>query len=164
MSDDILGIEYDINVTKGGHGIIADYYVGGSGVHISGGVLALDIDFTAAANTDALNNITIGGFTFPVLSLFGIESGMGVKGELKNSAAPYLGMGYSQTISSHWTIGAELGAVMTGGLVFSAQGFGAVLQPFVDRELAGAQDEFADIAGHPLDFLPMGIVYAGYRF
>ena len=46
-TSNIEGINYDVSAEHGGMGLIADYHIGGSGFHLSGGVMAMSTNITA---------------------------------------------------------------------------------------------------------------------
>lgn len=146
-TDDDDGIDYDLDLTLGGVGILGDYYPGLGGLRLSGGAFYTAIH----ADGDARGDGTIGETDY-----IGVDLDVDV--DAKNRLMPALALGYDAGIGSRWMISADLGAMYTGGV-------DATLR---DRTGQVSQDDLAaegrDIEDDAPDFYPYVKLTVAFRF
>lgn len=147
FSDTDDGLDFDLDLNLGGVGLLGDYYPGGGGFRLSGGVFYNAVKAEGSARGDG--NV---GDTFYT----GVDLDVDV--EPKNRFMPALAIGYDAEIGSRWVISGDLGAMYTGGFKASVRDrTGQVSQADID-------DEIGDIEDGRADFYPYIKLGVAFRF
>lgn len=146
-SDTDDGIDYDLDLTVGGVGLLVDYYPGLGGLRLSGGAFFSAISGDGSARGDG----TIGDTDYTGVDL-------DVDADAKNSVMPALAVGYDAGIGARWTISADLGALYTGGFDVDVRDrSGQVAQSDIDAEIR-------DLESDAPDFYPYVKLTVAFRF
>lgn len=146
-SDSEDGIDYDLDLTLGGVGILGDFYPGPGGFRLSGGAFY----GTIKADGDARGDGTVGNTDYT-----GVDLAVDV--EAANRIMPALAVGYDAAVGSRWMISADLGAMYTGGFDASIR----------DRTGQVSPDDIAaetrDLEDEAPDFYPYVKLTVAFRF
>lgn len=133
-SDTDDGIDYDLDLTLGGVGVLGDYYPGAGGLRLSGGAFYNGVK----ADGDARGDGTVGDTEYT-----GVDLDVGV--EPKNRIMPAVALGYDAAVGSRWIISADLGAMYTGGFDATLRDrSGQVSQADIDAESRELEDDAPD--------------------
>lgn len=141
------GIDYDLNASIGGIGLLADYYPLSGGLRLSGGAFLSKY----SADGTGKGSGQIGDTVYNNLDLV-------LDAEAENSVMPTLSLGYDGSIWQRWTLSADLGAMYTGGFDVNLQDrSGQVSQSDIDAEIAKIESDAPD-------FMPYVKLSVGFRF
>ncbi|QIE40698.1 porin family protein [Rhodobacteraceae bacterium SC52] len=141
------GIDYDLNASIGGIGLLADYYPLSGGLRLSGGAFLSKYE----ADGTGQGSGQIGDTIYNDIDL-------AFDAEAENYVMPTLSLGYDGSIGQRWTLSADLGAMYTGGFDVTLQDrSGQVSQSDIDAEIA-------NIEGDAPDFIPYVKLSVGFRF
>lgn len=149
ISGDIDGFGYDANLTTGGIGLTADFYLGESGWRLAGGAIFNNL----GAELNFEDTVTIDGTTFN-----NVDISANIRPEL--SVAPMATLGYAHHFSNSWGISADIGAIYMGGLVLEASdASGQVDQNDLNDYLSDITDELAQIGVYPYLKLSISVAF-----
>lgn len=149
------GVNYDAKVKANRLGAFADWYPGGSGFHLTGGLTLSDIsgDFKSRGGQSTIGGkpVNLTGRTFNVALKF-------------PDVTPYVGVGWSSHPASAkgWSARAELGfqiGKFNTTVTQNVVGVGGITQDDVDAEVKKVRD-----AVTKLSVLPSVSVGVNYRF
>lgn len=176
LSYDDSGTEVESDVTAtysgsgnlGGAAILMDYYVGGSGFKISGGLLMSTTGLDLSSNLSPTGN---GSFDFGDLDITAGSIDVDASAEFKRSMAPMITLGYDWQITDRFSLNAEVGAIAIGGFDIDMTatpdqdainaGFDqAAIDAEIDAEIAKAQDDI----GNSADLYPFIGIMGTWRF
>ena len=176
LSFDDSGTEIDSDVTTtytgsgnlGGAAILMDYYVGGSGFKISGGLLMSTTGLDLSSN---LSPTGAGSFEFGDLDINAGSVDVDASAQFKRSMAPMITLGYDWRITERFSLNAEIGAIAIGGFDIDMTatpdqdainaGFDqASIDSEIDKEIAKAQDDI----GSQADLYPFIGIMGTWRF
>jgi len=149
-TETVDGADLDIEADLGAYGLILDYYVGGSGFRVSGGIM----QSTLAADLSASGDIEIDGTTY---------TGAALEGDLEyeNPTAPLLAVGYRREFGNLFVSG-EVGAMFTGAVEVdvreTTEGGNVIPQDDIDTFISDAE-EALDIGIFPHVALMVGYVF-----
>ncbi|PWR03911.1 hypothetical protein DKT77_04150 [Meridianimarinicoccus roseus] len=141
------GIDYDLDLTIGGVGLLADYYPGLGGLRVSGGAFLGQYE----ADGGGRGSGRIGGTDYTNVD-------MALDVHARNRVMPALSLGYDGTLGRRWLLSADLGAMYTGGFdVNLTDRTGQVSQSDLDAEISDLESDIPD-------FLPYVKLSVGFRF
>lgn len=166
-SDDISvnGTKYDLEMDNNLAYINAELRPWANWFYVAAGVGYIDNDYAVESRTDANGTIKINGFNYQTV---GGTTGT-VNGDLsyKNNLAPYVGIGFSPSITSRWGIFGEIGAYYNGNPtadLASTSNFVALdpLAPSFNDALAN--EERAMREDNKYEWLPVAKLGLSFRF
>lgn len=145
-----------------------DYYVGGSGFKISGGLLMSTTGLDLSSNLSPTGN---GSFDFGDLDITAGSIDVDASAEFKRSMAPMITLGYDWQITDRFSLNADVGAIAIGGFNIDMAatpdqdainaGFDqAAIDAEIDAEIAKAQDDI----GNSADLYPFIGIMGTWRF
>lgn len=175
LSTDESGTETDSDVIAtytgsanlGGAAVLMDYYVGGSGFKVSGGVLMSTTGIDLSSNLRPNG----GSFEFGDLDINAGSVDVDASAKFKRKMAPVVTIGYDWRITERFSLNAEIGAIAIGGFDLSmkatpdadaiAAGFDQdAINAEIDKEIAKAQDDI----GSQADLYPFIGIMGTWRF
>ena len=154
MDSDDDGNQYAIDLDVAAAAILVDHYPQGEGWRLSGGFLFNLSDLQATGTGEADEPFEINGQIFDGGSVLG-------EGEFRRSIAPMVTVGYDHPLSENWILGADVGAIYTGGFDTTFTANSAALQTEVDNS-EDFQDFTDEARSYP--FLPYVGVTVSFRF
>ena len=103
---------YTGSANLGGGAVLMDYYVGGTGFKVSGGVLL------STTGIDLSSNLKPNGasFEFGDLDITAGSVDVDASAKFQRKIAPILTVGYDWQITERFSLNAEIGAIAIGGL------------------------------------------------
>lgn len=155
------GVETDTDVIStytgsanlGGGAVLMDYYVGGTGFKVSGGVLM------STTGIDLSTNLKPNGasFEFGDLDITAGSVDVDASAKFKRKIAPMVTIGYDWQITERFSVNAEIGAIAIGGLNLQMTatpdqdainaGFDqAAIDAEIDKEIKKAKDDIGNAA------------------
>ena len=145
--EDDGGMAFDASVDVLSGALMADYYVGGSGFRVSGG-----LSFGGYEASARLMRVTLDGRTFDADFRAELTQGRAV--------APVLAAGYRRGIGTGWGVTTELGIRVTDMelSVTGQEALPASERASFDRSIAGINEDLDEIGVLP--FVSIGLSYA----
>ena len=146
-SQTVDGIDYDVNASVGGVGLMADYYPSAGSLRVSGGLFKSNLN----AEGRATGNLEVGANSY-----VGVDVTTSAKP--KNALAPTVSIGFDGHVGAGWGISTDVGVMYVGGFSATAtDATGTVSQADLDAEMTSVNDELGDISVLP--FVKFGATY-----
>jgi len=144
---DIDGINYDVDGSVGGVGLMGDYYPGAGAFRVSGGLFKQNLEL----NGRATGNVQVGSNAY-----VGVD--LRTTGKPDNAIAPMVSIGFDGEVGQGWSVSTDVGAMYVGGFsVVAVDEAGTVSTTDLDAEVAAINSELNDVSIVP--FISIGASY-----
>lgn len=153
-SDEFGSGTFDYDGQLGGASVMLDYYPTQTGWRLSGGAFFSNTDFSGTAVASGADSFEFDGQVFT-------SGDFTTTAKFKNEVSPVVTTGYDWTWDNGFSIGTEVGAVITGGIDLAATSTDGSIQSAIDgdADYQQARRDAADIKAYP--YLS---VVVGYKF